>query len=570
MAERNYQTFRSLLRDAICNRTQAQFAQESGISAEHLSRMLNQETIHRPNRGTLSKIACAAMNGVTLQDLVDALDQDDGTNPDTQPSPARQAQAAKDFEQDFKDKAEATMKSLCHVLGQQSYPVITDSVTNYVSDIMSAASDAMDSRDTLSVAYEIGQDREHFGTYNKHAKRYVPIWLSMSDRANTAEAIMMAYFDELPCGDGTTRYVVHDVTCRVKAAQDQYGVSKSEMDRATDMLEGRMDYPEGLSRPEPENPDEPADPEVMAMTLSSALPYSLSFAPAQHFREEYRPKDGTPEERLLKSIFGDKFYWTETIDGFGFYIDPDSVPARLPEFLYARRKHILDAYDPDGFNDEEGSYDKLKSILDMCRDKDANARDIADRLDQLGYQDPNMMDGTGWPSAVATAMRAETGFPFEYQTKPEDPTGKFSGLSDQACILINTNDRAASGIQREAMVLATCRYARAMGVKRFGDILFTHVTMALRKPMTYVIKEQGPDQDSEECTGCAGTELAFVDFDRETSRPDATGAYMAELKDGRQIKLFWIDKPGIWIRAHKEWSHMVARFCPEPLPTEEK
>ena len=74
---KNYPTFRGVLRTAICRRTQAQFANESNISAGYLNRLLNKETISRPTENTLYKIASAAKNGITMQMLQEALDADD-------------------------------------------------------------------------------------------------------------------------------------------------------------------------------------------------------------------------------------------------------------------------------------------------------------------------------------------------------------------------------------------------------------------------------------------------------------------------------------------------------------
>ena len=48
-----FPTFRGLLRGAICNRSQAQFASEAGISAEHLNRMLNGKSIRPRNESAL-------------------------------------------------------------------------------------------------------------------------------------------------------------------------------------------------------------------------------------------------------------------------------------------------------------------------------------------------------------------------------------------------------------------------------------------------------------------------------------------------------------------------------------
>ena len=77
MAKAKFDSFRGLLRGAICDVTQAEFAAESGISAEHLNRMLNSREINRPSATTLHKIAAVARNGITFQDLKNSLDRED-------------------------------------------------------------------------------------------------------------------------------------------------------------------------------------------------------------------------------------------------------------------------------------------------------------------------------------------------------------------------------------------------------------------------------------------------------------------------------------------------------------
>lgn len=64
-----YKEFRKLLRNGIGSRSQKQFAEETGISKEHINRMLNNKEIDRPTVGTLDKIA-AAMDTVALDDLL--------------------------------------------------------------------------------------------------------------------------------------------------------------------------------------------------------------------------------------------------------------------------------------------------------------------------------------------------------------------------------------------------------------------------------------------------------------------------------------------------------------------
>ncbi len=74
MAEKSkYEKLRWLIREAIgSRRTQLGFAVETGISPEHLSRMLNNPEISKPHDKTLQKIAEYADNGVTYKMLKNA------------------------------------------------------------------------------------------------------------------------------------------------------------------------------------------------------------------------------------------------------------------------------------------------------------------------------------------------------------------------------------------------------------------------------------------------------------------------------------------------------------------
>lgn len=548
--QRNYETFRQMLYGAICNRTQAQFALESGISAEHLSRMLNMEKIYRPNRQTLAKIASAAKNGITLQDLTDALDQDDGTT--NHPSQAREDQAIKDFAPEFETLAENTMQALCNTIALESYPLFTLSITEYIERLVDAAENGEDNTmPILTLAYEIGQDRKHFGHYCSHAERYMPVWLSMADTKNIAESIMMVYFNEIPCGENNTRYVIQEVTCKTAAIEDQYGTSESSLKQAEMMLEGKIPVPAWLSIPKSYKNGE-QDHETACLAIANELPYDINFSPRKRFKEEYHGKGNTAEEQVLSSIFGEQHRWPETIYGLGFTIS--TIPEKLASFLSLHKNQILADYEPEGDRD---TYEELEKILSM---DDSTA--MAEALDKMEYNDSQFDDDEGWQSAVALVMRTETGFPFRYHA-PAENIDEFPGLSQEGCILLE--EMESSNIQRETMLNVTCRYAKQLGIHKFGDMLFTGVHTAFIKPMTYTVKNTEPDETKE-------TEneepMQFTDFDKETSRPGTPGMYMTLLKDGRQTKLLWIEKPGVWIRAHKEWSSMVEKFCPEPIPAD--
>lgn len=74
MAEKKeYAEFRALLRRAMGGMTQKAFADESGISVEHLNRMLNNDLISRPSKTTLRKILAVATD-INPYDLYDACD----------------------------------------------------------------------------------------------------------------------------------------------------------------------------------------------------------------------------------------------------------------------------------------------------------------------------------------------------------------------------------------------------------------------------------------------------------------------------------------------------------------
>lgn len=65
-----YEDFRRLLHKGLSGMKQAELAERSGISPEHLNRMLNQPEISRPKLKTLEKLSKAVRGGVTLSDLM--------------------------------------------------------------------------------------------------------------------------------------------------------------------------------------------------------------------------------------------------------------------------------------------------------------------------------------------------------------------------------------------------------------------------------------------------------------------------------------------------------------------
>ena len=562
-----YPTFRGLLRGAICRRTQAQFANECGLSAGHLNRMLNAPQIRRPTRNTLIKLASAAKNGITLQDFENALDQDDGNK--SHPSIWEADDAARDFAPDFEDAANEAMARLVKTISDTTYPVIADSIAAHVEDLL-AASRGPDAKDLPEIAYDVGIDRGNFGSYYPAAARYVLVQLSMADAMNTGSAHMMVYFTELPCGDGTVKAVIQHVSCTAEAYEDQFGFLPEDLAMANAEAEAfaNAKTPEDFKKLQEEQ-----DAKSEEADRISALGYRLHFSPVERFKERYIPEEGTIGENVMNSLFGKEFRWPETIDGLGFETGGEP-PQALARFLWNHAKHIRDNYDLPGMEPEEAkeSLAKLDAALDLARTGDSNG--AAKALDAMEYHDADFADDPGWPSAVASVMRAETGFPVVYHAPAKD-LSEFPGLSATGCIMATRSEWESQHARRESILNALFRYASYLGIPTVADMLFTGVHVTYRKPMSYHMRESTPEEDSpEEDNGDIDTS-GWTDFDPETGPwPEHNSRHLVELKDGRIISAIHFMTTALrlrhaWLGRCKDWSRMVAKFDPEPIPDDE-
>lgn len=567
---KNYEKFRNLLRTAICDRTQAQFALETGISPEHLSRMLNNPKIHRPSQATLGKIAMAAMNGVTLQDLLDGLDAEDGavTGRDAGKKPAQEPV------QDFRENARKAMDMLVEILSSEEWPLITDSPEAYADSLVTRANGAVREclGNTVPMSYDCQYARDYFGSHVKNAARYMPVYISMADSDTAAEALLIIYFDDMACPDGKNKIIVKQADCSARALQDLYGVSESSLATADLVIKGGWPWPDGEVRQiksvdadgKALDLDDPENREIACVALAQELKYDLDFQPLKKFIERYHESKAEAEKRLLNAIFGEKTRWSETLEGTGFWLDGKNPPENLAAFLSKgpEKKHVLACYSPDGFNSEPGQCGKLAGILEQNSEYPAK---LAAALDAFGFQDPDCNDDPGWGSAVAAAMRAGTGFAFKYHAPAED-LAEFPGLSEKGCVMLE--DKDAAGIQRETVLLAICRYARMLGIDTFGDILFTGVHLSDRRPMTYKVRPRS-NEDQIKAGTEAHPDLADFDPDDTSKQPAETGSYTVELKDGRTADMLWLADQKAWIRARKTWNNQIARFDRTPLGPDE-
>lgn len=528
----NFTSFRNLLRIAICNRTQAQFANESGISAEHLNRMLNAETINRPTRTTLTKIASAAKNGVTFQRLIDALDAEDEKKQTITAEVLKREQKIKEAQQDFaptfEEMAQVSIENLNHIIRDQiAYPFIIKSAADVMETIMDTYNE-WDPKNLL-ICYDIGKSRKYIGTRHPDVQDYIPIDLSMSNYETSAETTMLLYYTKV-----ADQLVVQDITLAVADIEDLYGMPLAAMDEKDADDDGTKQLDDAYAKP-----------------------YYIEFTSNCHFREIYRSKEENLEKRVLESIFGEKQTYPTSIVGTGFWVK--DVPKNFGKFISEHIKSVITAYE-----DEPDVYEKLETelhaILEETQDNNRLVQ-FFDEFDDHGYFDFENYQ-YGWLGTISNVMRQETGWTFEsFQHVTSDD---WKDRSEYDCIMIRSENVEKEEIKREALLNAICQYAYELEIDTFGDILFHTVIEDFQKPHTYQVQpREKPGKPTDE---------NISEFHKLTpdTVPEKTGAYMVKLKDERILQCIYLKDQNLWIRSHKEWSHMIDSFDPTPVKVDTK
>lgn len=546
MPEQNFQTFRGLLRGAICTRTQAQFANDCGISAAHLSRMLNDTTIHRPNNKTLHKIAAAAKNGITYEDLKKALDDED---PDFLPGSGsaedreeRSRMAADDFMPDFKERAAVTMKALCNTISKRTYPCVVEDVPAYLGQLIEEA--VQQDSVCLPVSYEIDGDWPYITGVHSFASRWMSIELTMADLCETAASEMVIFYTEVAGASGNFYTAIQQVSTAVADISDVRGTPPCAM-------QAHREGPNALTD------------ECDVFDAAMNDPFYLRFGETERLREKFVDAKATSEkELLLSSVFGRKTEYSETTFGVGFWLD--GLPPKFLEYVQAHRDAILR---PCLEEDEE--YRAISQALDRAVEED-DPQIFVDELDEFQYLgSEDSLNDVGFGACIAASMESVTGFPFVYKTHtaPEENDMGFVALSDKDCVILPEARMRADGIQRETALLAIGRTIRELGLTSFGDLMFTRMETIYRKPHTYRPRIH-PKTGQE--TGDEAAPLEDPDYSvlfSSGTLPEKTNVYAVKLKDGREVTLVYLKEQNIWLKRNKEWSHLIEAYDPRPLET---
>lgn len=278
MAEKNLPKFRKLLKTAMdgYDGTQADFAKEANIAPETLNRMLNQETISKPSKNTLRKLAGIARNGVTYEMLLEACEY---------APEKRDNRTAKEKANSFIAFGEYFTEHTAKY-SMSPFPSIKD----FIESAIMIYSD-------IDIVYEILDEVPiHAGSerYGDHAV-IVKLSSKLSDNISAMTDLLVLYHTTIN-GKCIITLATNDVNETIKYDSETAKRIIKVKNRATN-------------------------------TATEQTPSNVLYIKNQKKRK-YEPI--TQEERLLKAIFGESSDPdnTVTIAGIGFYI-----PKNIPEFL---------------------------------------------------------------------------------------------------------------------------------------------------------------------------------------------------------------------------------------------
>lgn len=512
MGKSVYENFRGVLRKAISGRKQAVFAKEAGISPEHLNRMLNANEINRPSKQTLIKIASNAYNGVTYDDLERALNKEDPDYHEETYADLKLAEARNDFKRSFDERASHCLD----IINNCVESIISSKgpyVTSDLNDVMELVFEQYkvekqqfyDLEDMI-FSYDIGPEREYHGHIYDDVTHWTSVILTIADNLSVVESAIIMYFSHLPKANVV---VLQHMTMSMENVVELYGYPASS-----------IRYWKSKGLPDEDCLDATSREVYMFNVVSAVGTKTLD----RMFSMIMRPQ----EECFLDTVYG-----------FGFNIS--KVPDKYANFITLHKDSVLDAYKKN-----MNEYVEMKESLEELIAKNASNEEFV----ALMEAHPVNAEEYCWQSTISRVMRLETGFPFHAYMHETPPEG-FSDVSTEDFILISEEGVSKVGIHERTLIHVTEKYARQLGVDSFGDEEFTFVDMRFAPKRKRHFKID-PDSD----TTVTGDTMKWVSIEEE--KPDETGMYWVELKDGREYQMLYSATNDHWIANHKEWSDMIA------------
>ena len=340
-----YLEFRNLLRKCIGNKSQKDFAKESGISIEHLNRMLNNETISQPAVKTLIKIYEASKSAVSYKELLESAGYTFDKENHREILCERRELTLYQRMQAVADELETGFKRM--ISKQRIYPGFADVIMDYMSNQqvqkVTFSSDSIDN-DKQDTDMHNGEMYRKFS-----AKWYINKDAYTKLRTET-------YFNLYYVCTSSGNIILTDVA----------------IDGATLMSTNSV-------------------PEYITEIFENET--NISKLPFISVSEEEKVEDGSPELKLLERIFGkeeDKIDLMHAFMGTGFVYE--KTPEGFLAFFLKRTELFRET------PEEVELLEEVEDLFDNSEDIDIPT----DRLDEI-FADYScqMMKGTG---AAVTAL----------------------------------------------------------------------------------------------------------------------------------------------------------------------
>jgi transcriptional regulator with XRE-family HTH domain len=411
MAEKQaYEEFKKLLRAAIGpDRTQAEFAQETGISPEHLSRMLNSREISRPSRNTLAKIAGHAFRAsVTLSDLLSACGYKEAVEA---PTP--------DTADDIQIRVKKVLDTMADGLREMSGKMVPyDNVYDFLKMIDMLYTDC-------PVSYDIS-DPVSLEKPVDGAEMYCNVETSWAEKYYSARFGFGIYFTETKGGKV--------LVCAPEFSMDELVKRGSDAAREADGLIDVEDTPDYVCVVKYKNlPRRTSADKLTAQTVERMMELKESFP------------DLSNEELLMRIIFGDpnRKQRPMSVEGRGFYVDdvPDYI---VINFLNSHKDAFVRS------EKEQEIYEKVTSGTPLEEAFHGYGRLAADNIDC-------------WQSAVANIMTRETGIGFAFWSCDSED----EQFGNRACIMFTAElpwyyNEVEKELSYDSLSAAADRYAREL------------------------------------------------------------------------------------------------------------
>lgn len=518
---KDYQAFRKVLRMAVGNYTQSQFAKLAGISAEHLSRMLNKDDMSKPSQAILEKIAKIACNGITLYDLSRALNGVGNSDADYNKPTGNAA--------DFSVNANKAFGIIAEFLSTHE-SVMYKTLDDFMSQIFSGYRYICKLSDIqpMNIAYTVLDNSvKYTGEKFAGADSVYCVVMDVSDMFRTIKSPMAVYISDITDG-----ICVHGASMRVSTLFEHFGV-----------LDGMFDEG-GCLR---------SSDDFYACMVRPYYTYSVSSGVRV-----------IPGKEMCDMLFGENTFMPVCIRGYGFYID--EIPDDFYRFL---QKHY--AVLMHRFRNHPEKYAKAISELGTIgNNSDLSEREKSEKA-VLIFKSESKGDWiTKAKSLIAFVMKRETGFPFmlykyirtdDIENLGDDDKERAqyalkydSLMTKHDAVMLSDSYISSVSMNQFTVFDIAARYADELHLTTVEEVRYGMIECFTGRPIVYhIVHERKSDNNIDD------TE-SFVWHSDE--QPAENGVYRVRFEDGTEAVCAYFTDRSVWMQGEddrkdiKEWCVM--------------